>query len=152
MKREIKKFAMLLPILLLMVILTSGNAIRVDAKVQDGKYYFSSCATKKFQIKDNKLTLKVNKSKGNEITIGDKKLYKLNVKVSKNCKYGYEGYSRRDMGSNPEKRGSTYSEVKELIKFDSDWYKESGYANNFTNSYIKIKNGKVVKIVYCVLV
>lgn len=149
MKSKIKNFTMLLPVLLLMVVLIAGNTIRVDAKAQDGTYNFNSCAITKFQIRNNKLTLKVDKSDG--ITIGDKKLYKLNVKVSKNCKYVYEGYSRRDLGSNPEKRNLTYSELKESIKFDRDWYEENGYANNLASSYLKVKNGKVAKIVYCFL-
>ncbi len=55
------------------------------------------------------------------------------------------------MGSNPDKRSTTYCEVKKSIKFDRYCFTINGYANNFTDFYIKIKNGKVLRVVYCVL-
>lgn len=55
-------------------------------------------------------------------------------------------YSRRTGESYSGK--TNYQEVKKAINGDRNFYKEYGYVSNFADSYIEIKNNKVVKIVY----
>ena len=43
---------------------------------------------------------------------------------------------------------TNYQEVKKAINGDRNFYKEYGYASNFADSYIEIKNNKVVKILF----
>ena len=113
---------------------------------------FSPCSAAKFQIKNNTLTLKMEKKEGSEITRnGDNeyKSYKIKAGVSKNCKYILKYFDRRTGKADSDK--SNYSEIKDIIDSERSWYMETGVINNVVDSYIKVKNGRVVKIVYCAM-
>lgn len=61
MKNRIKIFALTLLTALLVFTSVSFNPIRVEAGLKDGTYNFSPCSAAKFQIKNNTLTLKMEK-------------------------------------------------------------------------------------------
>jgi len=149
MNTKIKNFLIAVSIVLLTVAMPASNTARAEAKVQDGKYYFSPCMVTKFQIKDGVLVLKIDKADATGISKNNNKnykKYKLKVKVSKNCKYRFMDYNRMTGDSLTGKMD--YKEMKNAIKGDRDFYKESGYASNFADSCIDVKNNKVVKITY----
>lgn len=152
MKNRIKIFALTVLTVLLVFASVSFNPIRAEAGLKDGNYYFSSCAVTKFQIKNNAMILRTEKKAGSEITRNgdnDYKSYKIKTGVSKNCKYILKYFDRRTGKADSDK--SNYSEIKDIIDFDRSWYIETGSANNVVESYIKVKNGRVVKIVYCAM-
>lgn len=148
MNTKIKNFLIAVSIVLLAAAMPANNTARAEAKVQDGKYCFSPCMVTKFQIKDRVLVLKIDKTDTTGISKNNNnyKKYKLKVKVSKNCKYRFMDYNRMTGDSLTGKMD--YKEMKNAIKGDRDFYKESGYASNFANSCIDVKNNKVIKIMY----
>lgn len=153
MKNRIKIFTLALLTFMLISASVFGNPARAEARIKDGDYSFSSCAVTKFQIRNNTLTLKTEKKPGSEITRNknsEYKSYKLKARVSKNCKYILEYYVR-GVGELDSRRKTDYMEIKDIIDFDRSWYVETGAANNVLKSYIKMKNGRVVKIVYCAM-
>lgn len=140
---------MILSFVLLVIVAVGKNPIQAEAGTQDGTYYFSPVMTTKFQIKNNKLSLKVSESDPSGITKkGDEKYkkYSLKLKVSKNCKYCMEDFNRgtgkRDV------QQSNYNDVKDSIKWERDAYVKDGFSENAGLSRIVVKNNKVVKIVY----
>lgn len=152
MKNRIKMFALTLLTALLVFTSVSFNPIMAEAGLKDGTYNFSPCSAAKFQIKNNTLTLKMEKKEGSEITRnGDNeyKSYKIKAGVSKNCKYILKYFDRRTGKADSDK--SNYSEIKDIIDSERSWYMETGVINNVVDSYIKVKNGRVVKIVYCAM-
>lgn len=68
MKSRIKNIFMILSFALLIITMTIEKPIRSEAATQDGTYYFSTSMTTKFQVKNNKLTLKVSKNDDSGIT------------------------------------------------------------------------------------
>lgn len=149
MKNKIKNIIITLSFVLFMIAMIGGNPIRSEAKVKDGTYNFSSCMVTKFQVKNNRLTLKVSKDDTSGITkTNDEnyKKYKLTVKVSKNCKYRWEEFQRMTGESNSGK--SNYRKVKKSIAEDRAFYKQSGNYNNVGLSRIVVKNNQVVKLVH----
>lgn len=149
MRRKIKNVIMLLSFLLLVVTIVERQTIQIEAGTKDGTYYFSSCYATKFQVKNNKLTLKVSKSDDSGITKKNDdnyKKYKLTLKVSKNCKYILEEYYRMT-GESSRRRGS-YSDVQESVAFDRAYYKSYGVCNTVGLSRIVVKNNRVVKMVH----
>lgn len=149
MSKKIVNLFTNISIILLIIVIIAGNTARTEAKIQDGKYNFSPCMVTKFQVKDSILVLKTDKNNTSGITKGNNKnykKYKLKIKVAKNCKYRFMEYNR---GTGESYSGKTdYQEVKKAINEDKNFYKKYGYASNVADSYIKIKNNKVVKIVY----
>ena len=149
MKTKIKNIIMTLSFVLFIIAMVGENPIKCEAKVKNGTYYFSSCMVTKFQVKNNKLTLKVSKDDDYGITKKNNesyKKYKLTVNVSKNCKYKSEWFHR--MTGESEVANSSYKEVKKSIEGDRSAYKQSGSYSNVGSSSIVVKNGQVVKIVY----
>lgn len=149
MKTKIKNIIMTLSFVLLIIAMVGENPIRSEAKVKDGTYYFSPCMVTKFQVKNNKLTLKVSKDDDTGITKKNNesyKKYKLTANVSKNCKYRWEMFHR--MTGESEVANSSYKEIKESIAWDRSTYKQSGNYNTVGSSSIVVKDGQVVKIVY----
>ena len=113
------------------------------------KSYFSPCTVTKFQIKDGTLVLKMDKGDTGGITKENnknQKIYKLKMKIAKNCKYRSMEYIRGTGESFSGK--ASYGEIKEAISVDRSFYKETGYANNVADSCIEVKGNKVVKIKY----
>lgn len=149
MGNKIKKYFMMLSLAILVVATVGGKAAKVEAKVKDGTYCFSSFMATKFQVKNSKLILKVSKSDSEGITKKNDKKYKkyeFSAKVSKSCKYRWEYFER---GTGKSDGGSTtYNDVKKSIKEDRASYIKNGYCSNVGLSRIVVKNNKVVKIVY----
>lgn len=153
MKNKLKEIIMTLSLVLLVFAMAGGKSIKAEAKtVKDGAYYFSSTSTTKFQIKNNKLTLKVAKDGTGITKVGDEsfKKYKLTLKVSKNCKYRQKYYGRSTGESSVE--NMDYSGIKKAIAWDRQSYKETGgLYNNYGLSEIVVKNNRVTKIVYLLM-
>ena len=149
MNTKIRNFFTAISIVLLAAIVIVQNPARAEAKVQDGKYYFSPCTVTKFQIKNGTLVLKVDKDRMGGITKDNdknQKTYKLKVKVAKNCKYRFMEYNR---GTGESSSGKTnYKKIKEAISVNRSFYKETGSASNVADSCIEVKGNKVVKITY----
>ena len=153
MKKIFKAFTMTLLLVLLVSASVSANPARAEAKVSDGIYGFTPSHVTKFQIKDGTMTLKVDKADLYGITKKNDqeyKSYKLKAKVSKNCKYVTETYVR-GIGELDSRKITDYNEIKSIIDMERNFYKESGYVQNVVTSYLKVKNNKVVKIVYCAM-
>lgn len=153
MKNIFKAFTMTLLLALLVSASVSANPARAEAKVKDGIYGFTPSQVTKFQIKDGTMTLKVDKADLYGITKNNDqeyKSYKLKAKVSKNCKYVTETYVR-GIGELDSRKITDYNEIKGIIDMERNFYKESGYVQNVVTSYLKVKNNKVVKIVYCAM-
>lgn len=132
MENKIKNIIMTLSFVLFMIAMVGGNPIRSEAKVKDGTYYFQPCMATKFQVKNNRLILKVSKASNNSGIIKkydkDYKGYKLKVKASKNCKYILRNYDIFTGKSNS--RNVKYADVKKLIVHDRSIYKKN---ENYTN-------------------
>lgn len=149
MKNNFKNMILALSFALLVIAMAGGNFVSAQAAAKDGTYYFSSCMTTKFKVKNNKLTLKVSIADTSGITKKNDenyKKYKLSLKVSKDCKYSSAWFNRLD--GKTTKANSSYSEVKESIDYDRSNYKNTGNCNNVAYSSIVVKNNQVVKIEY----
>ena len=143
MKNRIKIFTFV--ILLAVFVFTQGNFVRAEAEIKDGSYRFFSCEVKKFQIKNNILTLKMSQGCAVELSksgVTQFKLHKLKVNVSPKCKYCV-GYFVRGTGESGSYK-TDYREINDYIDGD----RESGLASTVGSSLLKIKNNKVVKIKY----
>lgn len=148
MKNKFKSLFVMIAFVLLVVVMAGGTTVKAASAVADGSYYFSSCMVTKFQVKNNKLTLKISKKDDTGIENGDGsyKKYKLEVKVAKDCKYLWEDFVRGTGESSSGK--TTYAEMKKAIKGDRDFYVQTSSFSNVGMSRVEVKNGKAVKIVY----
>lgn len=142
MKLRLKHTIITLMMIIAAFTIINAGSINASAKVKNGTYLFSSCNTKTFKVKKNKLTIKMTGKYG-EITKKGNTTFskkKMTVKVAKNCKY-YTKYFSRTTGKQSISK-STYKKVKNYI--DGDTSK----TNNVGLSEFRVKNGKVVKIIY----
>lgn len=147
--KSLKKLLSFFLFIALVVTSINVNVTNVyAAKIKNGTYYFYS-GTSKVTIKNTKVIIKdSNKISAKNDEDFSKK--KITVKKARNCKYYCEYFSRSDPSYHSKERVSK-SKIKECFKADRDEYLMYGYVNNFANSRIVVKKGKVVKIVYCFL-
>lgn len=135
MKNKIKKIIMTVSFVLLIIVMTGETPVKTEAKVKDGTYCFPSWMVTKFQVKNNRLTLKVSKAGDSGITRKndkDYKKYKFTVKASKNCKYILKKYDRLTGESNS--KSVDCSDFEKLIARERFFYNMGDYVNVILDS------------------
>ena len=149
--RNVKKLFVCLAMLLCVLAPVLGYSNSVQAKSKETTYYFSSCEVSKFNLKNNKLTIVIDKKMKNRNGIYKKghkknKKYKVTYKVAKNCKWVEESFCRGNGKS--ERKKSTYKKVKKSIQFDHSFSKEWGEISNRGLCSFIVKNKKIIKVKY----
>ncbi len=147
--RNVRKLLMGLALVVCVIASVLGYSNSAQAKSKKTTYFFSSNDITKFQLKNNKLTIVSDKKSEHKIGIyrkenENKKKYKVTYKVAKNCKWVGVYYHGGKFYSSK----SSYKNVKKNIKYDHNWYKETGNMKNRGLCSFVVKNNKIVRVEY----